>query len=135
VVRGEWLMTGDRYARDANGVYRYNGRSDDMIKVGGIWVSPFEVESSLTSHGAIRAAAVVGYRDNDGLTKPRAFVVLHPNYKATAALIVDLQEFVKRQIGAWKYPRLIDVVDALPETANGKIQRFRLRSEPPHVDA
>jgi 4-hydroxybenzoate-CoA ligase len=132
VFRGEWAVTGDRYARDGQGVYRYRGRSDDMIKVSGTWVSPFEVEASLLSHDAVLAAAVVGYQDSDGLTKPRAFVVVRPLLPATPRLCAELQDYVKQQIGTWKYPRRIDIVANLPETANGKIQRFKLRPVAAH---
>jgi acyl-coenzyme A synthetase/AMP-(fatty) acid ligase len=127
--RGEWVATGDRYTRDADGLYQYRGRTDDMIKVSGIWVSPFEVEASLISHDAVLAAAVVGYQDDDGLTKPRAFIMLRPYVTSSPPLLAELQEHVKQQIGTWKYPRRIDIVPNLSETANGKIQRFRLRVE------
>jgi len=130
VFCGGWAATGDRFARDGEGAYRYRGRIDDMIKVSGIWVSPCEVEASLISHGAVLAAAVVCYQDAEGLTKPRAFVVVRPQVTGSPALCADLQAYVRRQIGRWKYPRRIDIVAKLPETANGKIQRFRLRSTP-----
>ena len=124
---GDWMITGDTYTRDADGFYTYCGRSDDMFKVSGIWVSPFEVEAALASHQAVLEAAVVGDRDADGLTKPRAFVVLNAAAAATPELIGDLQEHVKRRIGPWQYPRWIEIVDDLPKTATGKIQRFKLR--------
>ncbi len=126
--RGDWVATGDRYTRDTGGLYRFCGRVDDMIKVNGIWVSPVEVEASLLSHDAVLAAAVVGYMDADDLVKPRAVIVLRPHLAASSPLISALQEHVKKQIGAWKYPRRIDVVPSLPESANGKIQRFVLRA-------
>src|SRR5579862_1765490 len=129
--RGEWTATGDRYRRDQDGTYHFSGRTDDMFKVSGIWVSPFEVECSLITHDAVLSAAVVGDRDADGLTKPRAFVVLKPGRAATALLVPQLQAHVKREIGPWKYPRWIDVVAGLPETATGKVQRFKLRGERP----
>ena len=121
---GPWTRTGDRYVRDANGRWTYSGRADDMLKVGGIWVSPFEVESALVEHAAVLEAAVVGHEDADGLTKPRAFVVLKPG--ATVA-VAELQAFVKSKLAAFKYPRWIELVDELPKTATGKIQRFKLR--------
>jgi len=127
--RGQWVATGDRYIRDAKGIYHFCGRTDDMIKAGGIWVSPFEVESSLTSHPSVLEAAVVGCEDQDGLTKPRAFVVLRPGKAMSPTLISQLQAHVKKQIGPWKYPRWIDIVPQLPQTANGKIQRFKLREQ------
>jgi 4-hydroxybenzoate-CoA ligase len=131
--RGEWMATGDRYTRDADGVYRFWGRTDDMMKVNGIWVSPSEVEASLISHDAVVVAAVTGYLDCDNLIKPRAFVVLRAQISPSLSLIAELQAHVRLQIGAWKYPRRIDIVRHLPESANGKLQRFRLCSE--HFEA
>ena len=122
---GEWTRTGDTYIRDLDGMYRYCGRADDMFKVSGIWVSPFEVEGALVSHPAVLEAAVVGREDGDGLTKPLAFIVLRE--PPEAALHEQLKEHVKSQVGPWKYPRWIEVVDALPKTATGKIQRYKLR--------
>jgi benzoate-CoA ligase family protein len=127
--RGEWTHTGDTYTRDADGYYRYCGRSDEMLKVSGVWVSPFEVEEALISHAAVLEAAVIGRRDHDGLVKPKAFVILHQGDQDAAALIVELQAHVKERIGVWKYPRWIEFVESLPKTATGKIQRFRLREE------
>ncbi|MDE8346619.1 MAG: benzoate-CoA ligase family protein [Acidocella sp.] len=124
---GAWTHTGDKYIRDADGFYRYCGRTDDMFKVSGIWVSPFEVEGALASHDAVLEAAVVGREDQDGLTKPRAFLVLKQGIMPSAALTDELKAFVKQKIGPWKYPRWIDIVDDLPKTATGKIQRYKLR--------
>ena len=124
---GPWTKTGDRYIRDADGYYTYSGRSDDMLKVGGIWVSPFEVESALASHEAILEAAVVGHADEQGLVKPKAFVVLKPGVSAAASLEAELKAFVKEKLAPYKYPRWIEFVSELPKTATGKIQRFRLR--------
>ncbi|MBL0218187.1 MAG: benzoate-CoA ligase family protein [Myxococcales bacterium] len=121
---GPWTRTGDRYTRDADGRWTYCGRADDMLKVGGIWVSPFEVESALAEHPSVLEAAVVGHDDADGLTKPRAFVILKPGGVASVA---ELQAFVKTKLAPFKYPRWIEFVDELPKTATGKIQRFRLR--------
>jgi 4-hydroxybenzoate-CoA ligase len=123
---GSWTRTGDKYVRDTDGRYTFCGRADDMFKVSGIWVSPFEVESALITHPAVLEAAVVPESDSEGLLKPKAFVVLR------AEAIVDglresLKEHVKQKIGPWKYPRWIEIVDALPKTATGKIQRFKLR--------
>jgi len=123
---GHWTRTGDKYVRDADGRYTFCGRSDDMFKVSGIWVSPFEVESALITHPAVLEAAVVPQPDPEGLLKPKAFVVLRSDC-ATSGLNEALKEHVKQKIGPWKYPRWIDVVDALPKTATGKIQRFKLR--------
>ncbi len=126
-----WTRTGDKYTRTAEGRYIYCGRTDDMFKVSGQWVAPFEVESALISHNAIQEAAVVGYEDEDGLTKPRAFIILKPGETAPVApqaLIEELKEHVKNAIGTWKYPRVIEIVTELPKTATGKIQRFKLRT-------
>ena len=130
--RGEWTHTGDTYTRDADGYYRYCGRQDDMLKVSGIWVSPFEVEEALIAHPAVLEAAVVGHPDDDTLIKPKAFVVLQDNAAGAdrAALAETLQNTVKERIGVWKYPRWIEFVDALPKTATGKIQRYKLREGP-----
>jgi 4-hydroxybenzoate-CoA ligase len=124
---GEWTRSGDKYTRDAEGYYTYQGRTDDMFKVSGIWVSPFEVESALISHEAVLEAAVVPKEDGDGLLKPKAFIVLKPGRQADAALPAALQEHVKAQAGPWKYPRWIEFAEGLPKTATGKIQRFKLR--------
>jgi 4-hydroxybenzoate-CoA ligase len=123
---GDWTRTGDKYVRDGDGRYTYCGRADDMFKVSGIWVSPFEVESALITHPAVAEAAVVPEADGEGLLKPKAFVVLKPG-AATDGLHESLKEHVKHAVGPWKYPRWIEVVDALPKTATGKIQRFKLR--------
>jgi len=122
---GEWTRSGDKYTRDADGYYTYGGRSDDMLKVGGIYVSPFEVEASLSTHAAVLEAAVIGVADEDQLVKPKAFVVLKPGQQASAA---DLQQHVKNQLAPYKYPRWIEFVPELPKTATGKIQRFKLRA-------
>jgi 4-hydroxybenzoate-CoA ligase len=127
--QGEWARTGDKYQRDAEGFYRYQGRADDMFKVSGIWVSPFEVEAALMSHPAVQEAAVIGREDEDGLTKPMAFVVLKESAATgEAALFEALREHVKARAGPWKYPRWIEVAEDLPKTATGKIQRFKLRA-------
>ncbi|WFU40628.1 benzoate-CoA ligase family protein [Bradyrhizobium sp. CB82] len=123
---GPWTRTGDKYVRDAEGRYTFCGRSDDMFKVSGIWVSPFEVESALITHPAVLEAAVVPEADPEGLLKPKAFVVLRPGAR-TSDLQEMLKEHVKQKIGPWKYPRWIDVVESLPKTATGKIQRYKLR--------
>jgi 4-hydroxybenzoate-CoA ligase len=123
---GEWMRTGDKYVCDADGYYTYQGRTDDMFKVSGIWVSPFEVESALVSHPAVLEAAVVPREDADGLLKPRAVVVLKSG-TASEGLVPALQEHVKVKAGPWKYPRWIEFAESLPKTATGKIQRFKLR--------
>ena len=124
---GPWTRTGDRYSRAADGTWTYGGRADDMLKVGGIWVSPFEVESALAAHPAVLEAAVVGAEDADGLTKPKAFVVLRDPAAAGSALTDELKTFVKTHLAPFKYPRWVEVVGELPKTATGKIQRFKLR--------
>jgi 4-hydroxybenzoate-CoA ligase len=129
--RGEWTHTGDTYIRDEDGYYRFCGRTDEMLKVSGVWVSPFEVEEALVSHPAVLESAVVGAEDRDGLTKPKAFVVLQEAARQQDAETVKelLKTHVKERIGVWKYPRWIEFVEGLPKTATGKIQRFRLRDD------
>ncbi len=127
---GGWTRSGDKYTRDAEGYFTYQGRTDDMFKVSGIWVSPFEVESALATHDDVLEAAVVPKEDADGLVKPKAFIVLKPGRTADNGLQDTLKEHVKAKAGLWKYPRWIEVVDGLPKTATGKIQRFKLRESP-----
>jgi benzoate-CoA ligase len=124
---GPWIQTGDKYYRDADGYFWYCGRADDMLKVGGIWVSPVEVEATLVRHPAVLEAAVVGSEDTDRLIKPKAFVVLKDTAAAPAGLADELKAFVKDKIAPYKYPRWIEFVSELPKTATGKIQRFKLR--------
>jgi benzoate-CoA ligase family protein len=124
---GEWTYTGDKYLRDPDGYYHYCGRTDDMFKVSGMWVSPFEVEAALASHEAVLEAAVIGKEDADGLIKPKAFIVLRDGYSPDDGLLETLRVHVKERAGLWKYPRWIDVRPDLPRTATGKIQRFKLR--------
>ncbi len=125
---GRWMRTGDKYVRLPGGYYQYAGRSDDMLKVGGIWVSPAEVESALASHSDVLEAAVVEHRDADGLVKPKAFIVLKPGVKASLDLADTLKAFVKSSLAPYKYPRWIEFCPELPKTASGKIQRFKLRA-------
>jgi len=122
--QGAWTKSGDKYTRDADGYYTYAGRSDDMLKVSGIYVSPFEVEATLVQHPAVLEAAVIGVTDDEGLTKTKAFVVARPGQTATED---ELKAFVKDRLAPYKYPRTIEFVSELPKTATGKIQRFRLR--------
>jgi benzoate-CoA ligase family protein len=124
---GPWIQTGDKYYQDDDGYFWYAGRADDMLKVGGIWVSPVEVESTLIRHPAVLEAAVVGKEDDERLIKPKAFVVLKEPASASPALADELKAFVKDKIAPYKYPRWIDFVPELPKTATGKIQRFKLR--------
>jgi 4-hydroxybenzoate-CoA ligase len=127
---GEWTRTGDIYTRDDDGMYRYCGRNDDMFKVSGLWVSPFDVESALMTHPSVLEAAVVAKQDSDGLLRPKAFITLKDEARNNAEPLREtLKEHVKQQIGMWKYPRWIDVVESLPKTATGKIQRFKLRED------
>jgi benzoate-CoA ligase len=131
--QGAWTKSGDKYVRNADGTYTYSGRSDDMLKVSGIYVSPFEVESTLVQHPAILEAAVIGVNDSDGLTKTKAYVVLKAGQSATEA---ELKAFVKDRLAPYKYPRSIEFITELPKTATGKIQRFKLRDmETSHVAA
>ena len=124
---GPWTRTGDKYVVDEEGYYHYCGRTDDMLKVSGQWVSPFEVESALLGHEAVLEAAVVGAEDEQGLVKPKAFVVPREGVETDDALAAALQEFVKDRLAPFKYPRWIEFADDLPKTATGKIQRFKLR--------
>jgi benzoate-CoA ligase len=125
--QGAWTRTGDHYRADAEGYYVYQGRSDDMLKVGGIYVSPFEVEAALVSHEHVLEAAVVGHKDEHGLTKPKAIVVLKDATLASEALADALRAHVKVVLAPYKYPRWVVFVAELPKTATGKIQRFKLR--------
>ena len=124
--QGAWTKSGDKYVRNADGTYTYSGRSDDMLKVSGIYVSPFEVESTLVQHPAVLEAAVIGVNDEQGLTKTKAFVVLKTGQTASAD---ELKAFTKERLATYKYPRAIEFVAELPKTATGKIQRFKLRDK------
>jgi benzoate-CoA ligase family protein len=128
---GEWTRSGDKYLRDEQGYYVYCGRRDDMLKVGGIYVSPFEVEAALQSHPEVLEAAVVGWPDADTLIKPKAFVVLKAPDKAGESLKLALQEHCREKLAPFKYPRWLEFRAELPKTATGKIQRFKLRAEAP----
>ncbi len=137
-INGQWIATGDKYYQDADGYYWYCGRSDDMLKVGGQWVSPVEVENTLIAHPAVLEAAVVGAIDEEKLIKPKAYVVLREEYVPSEALSDELKTFVKEKLALFKYPRTIKFLPALPKTATGKIQRFLLRetdtTEPLHEE-
>lgn len=126
-LRGDWIRTGDRYYQDEDGHFYHAGRSDDMIKAGGIWVSPVEVEGVLVSHPEVLECAVVGRPDEDGLAKPHAYVVLRPGADPTD-LEARLRAFAKERIAPYKAPRWVTVLAELPKTATGKIQRFLLRA-------
>jgi len=124
--QGSWTRSGDKYTRDAHGYYTYAGRNDDMLKVSGIYVSPFEVEATLVQHPAVLEAAVIGTTDAEGLTKTKAFIVLKPGQSLTEE---EVKAFVKERLAPYKYPRLIEFLPELPKTATGKIQRFKLREK------
>jgi benzoate-CoA ligase family protein len=126
-MRGEWLETGDTYFRDEDGYYHHCGRSDDMMKVGGMWCSPIEIEARLVAHPKVLEAAVVGVPDADHLVKPEAWVVLREGVSPSEALAEELMLHCKSQLAPYKYPRRVRFVPELPKTATGKIQRFRLR--------
>jgi benzoate-CoA ligase len=126
-ITGHWIHTGDRYYVDEQGYFFFVGRSDDMLKVGGIWVSPIELEGVLLEHHAVQACGVVGKPDSDGLVKPVAFIVTAPGVRSSAELSDELQQFVRERLAEYKRPRWVEFVDALPTTATGKLQRFKLR--------
>jgi benzoate-CoA ligase family protein len=127
VMIGSWVATGDRYRLDEDGFYWYEGRADDMIKIGGEWVSPLQVENVLLEHSAVNEAAVVGL-SADGLTRMRAWIVLAPGHVGSIELSDELREWCKSHLERYQYPHMIDFVDRLPRTATGKIERFKLRS-------
>jgi benzoate-CoA ligase len=124
---GNWINTGDQYYQDNEGFFWYVGRGDDMIKAGGIWVSPVEVEYCLLEHPAVFESGVIGRADVDGLIKPKAFIVLQEGYEPSGDLEIELSLFVKSKIAPYKFPRWLEFVSDLPRTATGKIQRFKLR--------
>jgi len=124
---GKWFVTGDRYAMDAEGYFYFRGRSDDMLRVGGKWLAPGEVENTINQHAAVVESAVVGYRDEDDLVKPYAFVVLRSGEQPGDNLQEDIKQFVRDRIATYKFPRWIEFVDQIPKTAGGKIQRFVLQ--------
>jgi acyl-coenzyme A synthetase/AMP-(fatty) acid ligase len=126
-IEGHWIRTGDKFHQDRDGFFWYAGRSDDMLKVGGQWVSPIEVENALVRHEAVQECAVIGMEDGDGLVKPCAFVVARAGIDATPDLSRALQAFVRSQLADYKRPRWIQFIAELPKTPTGKIQRFKLR--------
>lgn len=128
-MRGEWFVTGDRYTVDAEGFFTFRGRSDDMLRVGGKWLAPQEVEHTLGRHPAVAESAVVGRRDENALVTPVAFIVLRPGHEPSPALAQEIQQFVKQRLAAYKYPRRIRFVTRLPKTAGGRVQRFILQDE------
>jgi benzoate-CoA ligase len=126
-IEGRWIRTGDKYYQDADGYYWYAGRSDDMLKVGGIWVSPVEVENALIEHSAVQECGVGARADHDGLLKPYAFVVLREGISGTPELAAELQQFVRTRLADYKRPRWLAFIAELPKTATGKVQRYKLR--------
>jgi len=126
-IEGRWIRTGDKYSEDSDGFLWYAGRGDDMLKVGGIWVSPVEVENALVEHPAVLEAGVVGREDHDKLTKPLAYIVLAPGQTGSAELGKELQDFVRTKLAEYKRPRWVEFVAELPKTGTGKTQRFKLR--------
>ncbi|HEY6960076.1 MAG TPA: AMP-binding protein, partial [Candidatus Limnocylindria bacterium] len=123
--RGEWVFTGDRYSVDADGYFRYHGRSDDMMRVSGLWVSPIELETALLRHPSVRECAVVARTDESGLVRPCAYVVAAA--EPSAALAEELQRHAADMLSAYKRPKWVEFVDELPKTSTGKIQRYKLR--------
>ena len=128
---GEWIRTGDVLSRDADGYFYFHGRSDDMLRVGGLWVSPAEIEARFLEHPAVLEVGVVGRQDGDGLSRPCASVVLKAGHQASDALAAELRTFAREGLAGFKVPRWIEFVAELPKTATGKVQRFRLRRPPP----
>ena len=128
-MQGEWFVTGDRYVVDEDGFYYFRGRSDDMLRVGGRWLAPQEVENTINQHPAVAESAVVGYKDKDELIKPYAFVVLGSGHSPSEKLKDEIKTLVKEKIAAYKYPRWIEFVNQIPKTAGGKVQRFVLQEK------
>jgi acyl-coenzyme A synthetase/AMP-(fatty) acid ligase len=126
-ISGHWLRTGDRYYQDAEGYFWYAGRSDDMLKVSGTWVSPVEIENQLLEHSQVQEAAVVGRKDEDGLVKTVACVVLRDGKTGSPEIAAELQRFVLERLPVFKRPHRIEFFQELPKTATGKLQRYRLR--------
>jgi len=129
-IAGHWIRTGDKYRQDEEGFFWFAGRSDDMLKVGGMWVSPTEVEHRLLEHPAVEACAVTGREDHDGLVKPVAHVVPRAGVTPGTEFALELQQFARQQLAEYKRPRWIEFVETLPVTATGKVQRFKLRAQP-----
>jgi benzoate-CoA ligase len=126
-MRGRWFFTGDKFSVDENGYFWYAGRSDDMFRASGQWVSPIEVESALVEHRCVLEAAVIAFEEATGLQTPMAFLVLRDGYAGTPELVKEIQDFVKQRITPYKYPRRIEFLTELPKTAAGKVLRYKLR--------
>lgn len=133
-IQGHWLRTGDKYYRDADGYFWYVGRSDDMLKVKGMWVSPIEIESTLLEHPAVQEAAVIGFADANELVKPAAYVVLRSGHSGTPQLGDEIKQHISSRLAPHKCPQLLEFVTELPKTATGKIQRYKLRETASHSD-
>jgi benzoate-CoA ligase len=131
---GEWTRSGDKYVESEDGYFTYCGRTDDMLKVGGVYVAPFEVEGALLSHDSVLEAAIIGVPDELGLIKAKAFIVVKSGIAADPALAEALQRHVKERLAPYKCPRWIEFVAELPKTATGKIQRFKLRERAAKAD-
>ena len=126
---GDWCTTGDQFHADAEGYFWYHGRTDDMLKVSGIFVSPAEIENCLLQHNAVEECAVVGHHDGDGLVKPKAFVVLRAGRAPDRAMEEDIKSFVKNKLALYKYPRWVEFVESLPKNDRGKIDRKQLKGK------
>jgi benzoate-CoA ligase len=126
-MQGEWINTGDKYYMDEEGYYFCAGRGDDMLKVGGIWVSPVEVENCIMEHPAVFEVAVTARNDENSLVKPKAWVVLKDGHNASEELEKDIKQWVLDRLAKYKYPRWVEFVSELPKSVTGKIQRFKLR--------
>ena len=133
-IQGHWLRTGDKYYRDPDGYYWYVGRSDDMMKVKGMWVSPIEIESTLLEHPSVQEAAVIGYADGNELVKPAAYIVLRSGQSGTPQLGEEIKQHISTRLAPHKCPQLLEFVAELPKTATGKIQRYKLRQAASHSD-
>ena len=131
-IVGHWIRTGDHYRQDEDGFFWFAGRSDDMLKVGGQWVSPAELEQTLVEHPDVSACGVAGCADHDGLIKPIAYVVVRDGVEATPELAATLQQFARERLAEYKRPRWVEFVQALPMTPTGKVQRFKLRERAAH---
>ena len=131
-IVGHWIRTGDHYRQDEDGFFWFAGRSDDMLKVGGLWVNPTELEHTLIEHPDVQACGVTGRADRDGLVKPMAYVVVRDGVEATSQLAAALQQFARERLAEYKRPRWVEFVPALPTTATGKVQRFKLRERAAH---
>jgi len=126
-IQGHWIRTGDKYYRDPDGYYWYVGRNDDMMKVKGMWVSPIEIESVLLEHSMVQEAAVIANPDGNQLVKPVAYLVLKNSVSDARQITEEIRQHVLSRLAAYKCPQTFEVVDDLPKTATGKIQRYKLR--------